>query len=158
MLILPGPIAMVIGAFAPMCAQRIFEHMKPLVVGAILAPGKRTVTSVLRVMGRSHDQSFQNYHRVPNRAQWSTPRGGYILLPLLLRAFVPTGPVVIGVDETIERRRCPHPHPRPPPSRGRGAVRSCAHGSPPPVSPCGGRLAWRTSQCYSARENLSARR
>jgi hypothetical protein len=105
MLILPGPIAMVIGAFAPMFSRRIFEHMKLLVVGAILAPGKRTVTSVLRVMGRSHDQSFQNYHRVLNRAQWSTLRGGYILLQLLLRAFVPTGPVVIGVDETIERRR-----------------------------------------------------
>ena len=105
MLILPGPIAMVIGAFAPMFSRRIFEHMKLLVVGAILAPGKRTVTSVLRVMGRSHDQSFQNYHRVLNRAQWSTLRGGYILLQLLLRAFAPTGPVVIGVDETIERRR-----------------------------------------------------
>lgn len=105
MLILPGPIAMVIGAFAPVFSKRVFEHMKLLVVGAILAPGKRTVTSVLRVMGRSHDQSFQNYHRVLNRAQWSTLRGGYILLRLLLRAFVPTGPVVIGVDETTERRR-----------------------------------------------------
>jgi DDE superfamily endonuclease len=79
--------------------------VKLLVVGAILAPGKRTVTSVLRVMGRSHDPSFQNYHRVMNRAQWSTLHGGHILLRLLLRAFVPTGPVVIGVDETIERRR-----------------------------------------------------
>jgi hypothetical protein len=43
MLILPGPIAMVIGAFAPMFSKRIFEHVKLLVVGAILAPGKRTV-------------------------------------------------------------------------------------------------------------------
>ena len=105
MLILPGPIAMVIGAFAPMFSKRIFEHVKLLVVGAILAPGKRTVTSALRVMGKSHDRHFQNYHRVLNRAQWSTLRGGHILLRLLLRAFVPTGPVVIGVDETIERRR-----------------------------------------------------
>jgi hypothetical protein len=68
MLTLPGPIVMVIGAFAPMFSKRIFDHVKLLVVGAILAPGKRTVTSVLRVMGRSHDQSFQNYHRVMNRA------------------------------------------------------------------------------------------
>jgi hypothetical protein len=105
MRILPGPIAMVIGAFAPMCSKRLFEHMKLLVVGAILAPGKRTVTSVLRVMGSSHDQSFQNDPRVLNRAQGSTLRGGDILLRLLLRAFVPTGPVVIGVDETIARRR-----------------------------------------------------
>lgn len=105
MLIFPGSIVRVIGAFAPMFSKRIFEHVKLLVVGAILAPGKRTVTSVLQVMGRSQDQSFQNYHRVLNRAQWSTLRGGHILLRLLVRAFVPTGPVVIGVDETIERRR-----------------------------------------------------
>lgn len=105
MLILPGPIVMVIGAFAPMFSRRIFEHVKLLVVGAILAPGKRTVTSVLRVMGRTQDPSFQNYHRVLNRAQWSTLHGGHILLRLLVRAFVPSGPIVIGVDETIERRR-----------------------------------------------------
>jgi DDE superfamily endonuclease len=105
MLILPGPIVMVLGAFAPRFSKRIFEHVKLLVVGAILAPGKRTVTSVLRVMGRSQDPSFQNYHRVLNRAQWSTLHGGHVLLRLLLRAFVPSGPVVIGVDETIERRR-----------------------------------------------------
>jgi hypothetical protein len=71
----------------------------------MLAPGKRPVTSVLRVMGKSQDRSFQNYHRVLNRVQWSTLRGGHILLRLLLRAFVPTGPMVIGFDETVERRR-----------------------------------------------------
>jgi hypothetical protein len=105
MLTLPQRIATVIGAFAPMFSKRIFEHAKLLLVGAILAPGKRTVTAVLRVMGRSHDQHFQNYHRVLNRARWSTLRGGRILLQLLLCVFAPTGPLVIGIDETIERRR-----------------------------------------------------
>jgi DDE superfamily endonuclease len=105
MLILPHTLAMVIGAFAPMFSQRVFEHVKLLIVGAILAPGKRTVTSVLRVMGRSDDRHFQNYHRVLSRTQWSALRGGHILLRMLLRAFVPTGPVVLGIDETIERRR-----------------------------------------------------
>jgi hypothetical protein len=105
MLILPGPISMVTGAFAPMCSKRIFAHVKRLVVGAILAPGKRTVTSAWRVMGSSHDRPFQHYHRVLNRAQWSTLRGGHIVLRLLLRAFVATDPGVIGVDETLERRR-----------------------------------------------------
>ena len=69
MSILPLTIATVIGAFAPLLSRRVFAHAKLLVVGAILAPGKRTVTSVLRVMGRSHDQHFQNSHRVLNRAQ-----------------------------------------------------------------------------------------
>ena len=56
MLTLPQTIAIVIGAFAPMFSKRIFEHAKLLVVGAILAPGKRTVTSVLSVMGKNHAQ------------------------------------------------------------------------------------------------------
>jgi hypothetical protein len=64
---LPLAIATVIGAFAPVFSRRVFEHARLLMVGAILAPGKRTITSVLRVMGRSDDEHFQNYHHVLNR-------------------------------------------------------------------------------------------
>jgi DDE superfamily endonuclease len=105
MLILPRLLVTVIGAFAPMFSKRVFEHVKLPIVGAILAPGKRTVTSVLRVMGQSDDRHFQNYHRELSRARWSALCGERMLLRLLLRAFVPTGPVVIGIDESIERRR-----------------------------------------------------
>src|SRR5687768_15963741 len=105
MLILPRLLVTVIGAFAPMFSKRVFEHVKLLLVGAILAPGKRTVTSVLRVMGQSDDRHFQNYHRVLSRARWPALHGGRILLRLLVCAFVPTAPVGIGIDETIERRR-----------------------------------------------------
>jgi hypothetical protein len=105
MLILPRPIVMVIGAFAPLFSKRVFEHAKLLVIGAILAPGKRTVTAVLRVMGKRDDRHFQSDHRVLSRAPWPALRGGRRLLRLLVRACVPTGPVVIGIDETIARRR-----------------------------------------------------
>jgi hypothetical protein len=105
MLILPHTLAMVLGAFAPMFSKRVFEHVKLLMVGAVLAPGKRTVTSVLRVMGKRDDRHFQHYHRVLSRAPWPALQGGRMLLRWLLRIFVPTGPVVMGVDETIERRR-----------------------------------------------------
>jgi hypothetical protein len=56
-------------------------------------------------MGHSDDMHFQNDHRVLSRARWPALRGGRILLRLLVRAFVPTTPVVIGIDETIQRRR-----------------------------------------------------
>ena len=102
---LPLAIATVIGAFAPVFSRRVFEHAKLLIVGAILAPGKRTITSVLRVMGRSGDAHFQNYHRVLNRARWLPLEASHRLLGLLLDVFVPAGPVVIGIDETIERWR-----------------------------------------------------
>ncbi len=93
MLILPYSIVMVLGAFALMFSKRVFEHTKLPVVGAILTPGKRTATAVLRVMGKSDERHFKNYHRVLRRAQWPLLRGGEILLRLLVRAFVPTGPM-----------------------------------------------------------------
>lgn len=102
---LPCAITMVIRAFAPLFSNRVFEHAKLLLAGAILAPGKRTVTAVLRVMGKSDDGQFQNYHRVFNRARWSSLDASRVLLGLLVEAFVPKGPVVMGIDETIERRR-----------------------------------------------------
>lgn len=74
-------------------------------MGAILAPGKRTMTSVLRIMGLGQEKHFQNYHRVLNRATWSSLEISRVLLKLLLQTFVPKGPVMMGLDDTIERRR-----------------------------------------------------
>lgn len=102
---LPMAVMTVIGIFGPLFSTRVFASVKLLLVGAILAPGKRTVTAVLRVLGKSADAHFQNYHRVLNRAQWSSLEASRRLLGLLLDVFVPAGPVVMGIDETIERRR-----------------------------------------------------
>jgi hypothetical protein len=102
---LPRALATVIGAFAPVFSRRVFEHATLLIVGAILAPGKRIITSVVRVMGRSDDEQFQNYHRGLNRPRWWPLDASHRLLGLLLDAFMPEGPVVMGIDETIERRR-----------------------------------------------------
>ena len=77
-----------------------------LVIGAILAPGERTVTAVLRVMGFQNEEQFQNYHRVLNRAKWSSRAFSRILLHLLVPIFVSAeAPIVVGIDETIERWR-----------------------------------------------------
>lgn len=105
MLTVPVALQRLIVKFAPLFSKRVWEHAKVLVVGAILAPGKRTVTAALRVMGLSQEEHFQNYHRVLNRAVWSVLAASRILLDLLLRALVPTGVVVFGLDDTIERRR-----------------------------------------------------
>ena len=59
-------------AFAPLFSKPVFQHVQVLLVGAILSPGKRTVTQALRVIGKSQDAHFQNYHRVLNRAVWSS--------------------------------------------------------------------------------------
>jgi hypothetical protein len=92
-------------AFASLFSPQVFPYVPILVVGAILAPGKRTVTSVLRVMGLSQCRRFQNFHRVLNRARWSSSKAARILLCLLVDTFAPTGVLVMGIDEHLERRK-----------------------------------------------------
>jgi DDE superfamily endonuclease len=79
--------------------------VKVLLTGAVLAPGKRTVTAMLQIMGRSAASDFQTYHRVLNRAVWSPLTASRLLLRLLVAVFIPRGVVVVGLDDTIERRR-----------------------------------------------------
>ena len=91
-------------AFTPLFSTRVWSYVPVLVAGAILAPGKRTITSILRVMGLEKDAHCQNYHRVLNRAVWSSRQGSFILLTLLITAFAPVGPLILGLDDTVERR------------------------------------------------------
>jgi hypothetical protein len=81
-----------------------WQHVLVLIVGAILTPGRRTVATALRVIGLDQDPHFTNYHRVLNRNQWSSRCVARCLFRLLINTFVPTGPVVVGLDDTIERR------------------------------------------------------
>lgn len=105
MLTLPDEYNTLFARMRPIFSKRVWKLAIVLLVGAILAPGKRTVTAILRIMGLSQEQHFQNYHRVLNRAVWSNLVLSLVLLRLLLNAFLSSGPVVIGIDETIERRR-----------------------------------------------------
>jgi DDE superfamily endonuclease len=102
---LPAPMIRVLAPFAPLFSRRVWRHVQPLLVGTILAPGKRTVTAALRVMGLEQAPQFQRYHRVLNRAVWSSREASRLLLGLLAQAFAPDGPLVLGLDETLERRR-----------------------------------------------------
>lgn len=105
MLNLPVEFTTMMLVFAPLFSKRVWQHVQVLVVGAILAPGKRTVTALLRVVGLSQEENFQKYHRVLNRDIWSSRAISKVLLQLLIRVFAPQGPLVMGLDDTIERRR-----------------------------------------------------
>ena len=104
MFTLPQKYNTILNTFAPIFSKRIWQYGQVLLIGAILAPGKRTVTAVLRVMGLSQEKHYQNYHRVLSRAVWSGLEASQILLDLLVSTFAPRGTLVIGIDETIERR------------------------------------------------------
>jgi hypothetical protein len=102
---MPNQIIAALALFAPLFSRSVFARVQVLVMGAILAPGRRTVTSALRVMGLQDEAHFQNYHRVLNRAHWSSRKASQILLGLLVRAFAAEGPLLLGIDETLERRQ-----------------------------------------------------
>lgn len=103
---LPATIARVLDCFAPAFSRRIWTRVQVLLVGAILCPGARTVGAALRVVGLDEERRFKNYHRVLSRARWSSRELARILLLRLVRTFVPEdAPVIVGMDETLERRR-----------------------------------------------------
>jgi DDE superfamily endonuclease len=102
---LPPKMVQVLTPFVPLFSKRIWQHAQLLLVGAILAPGRRTVSSALRAMGLDQGKRFHRYHRVLSRARWSSLEASRVLLGLLVGAFVPEGgPLVVGIDETLERR------------------------------------------------------
>jgi hypothetical protein len=95
----------VLAPFVPLFSERVWAHVRLLLAGAILAPGKRTVASALRAVGLQQERRFCRYHRVLSRAAWSSRQASRVLLGLLVETFVPEGPLVVGIDETLERRR-----------------------------------------------------
>jgi DDE superfamily endonuclease len=102
---LPPKMVQALAPFAPLFSERVFRHARVLLIGAILAPGARTVSSALRAMGLDREKRFHRYHRVLSRASWSSLEVSRVLLGLLVEAFVPEGsPLVVGIDETLERR------------------------------------------------------
>ena len=102
---LPTTMIRLLAPFAPLFSNSVWQHALVLLAGSILAPGKRTVTSALRAVGLEEERRFCRYHRVLSRASWSSREASRLLLGLLVEAFAPEGPLVLGVDETLERRR-----------------------------------------------------
>lgn len=102
---LPPEIIGVLAAFQPAFTNPTWRKAMLLVIGTLLAHGRRTVTVALRHVGLSHDPNFSCYHQVLNRAQWSALDLSRRLLQLLVQRFVATGGrITIAVDEHLERR------------------------------------------------------
>ena len=101
----PSPIVAILGAFGALFSPRVWSHAQVLLMGAMLSPAQRTVTAALRVTGLASVRQFHRYHRVLSRATWSELAVGRVLLATVVAAFAPTGPLLFGIDETLERRR-----------------------------------------------------
>jgi hypothetical protein len=102
---LPTTMIRLLMPFAPLFSKRVWQNAQVLLMGTILAPGRRTVSSALRAMGLDRHERYHRYHRVLSHASWSSLRASRVLLGLLVEMFVADGdPLVVGIDETLERR------------------------------------------------------
>jgi hypothetical protein len=105
---MPSPSAEIIqllSAFSIAFTAPAFAKVLVLIFGTILAPGRRTVTAALRMMGLADDPHFSKYHRVLNRDRWSPWVVSKILLNLIIMICLPAGmPLLLVIDETLERR------------------------------------------------------
>jgi len=101
---LPPELAPVMIPFRSLFSKSVYRRALVLLVGALLATGARTVTTALRAVGRAQHRDFGAYHRVLSRAVWSPREAARRLLSQLISRLVPEGPLVFGIDDTIERR------------------------------------------------------
>jgi hypothetical protein len=101
---LPPLVATLMQPFREFFTAPVWGHLLILIAGLVLSPGKRTVSAALRVMGLGATKDFARYHYVLNHARWSSRAVARKLLAMIVRNFAPAGPVVIGLDDTIERR------------------------------------------------------
>lgn len=103
----PSPqIIALLSAFSEGMTAPTYQNALVLIYGTILAPGRRTVTAALSVLGLAKEGNYSKYHRVLNKARWSPWWMSRVLLGLLIQAFVPEGvALVFVIDETLERRQ-----------------------------------------------------
>ena len=104
-LTLTTDILAVLAPFASEFSRPTWKNIQILLIGAILCRGPRRISSILRVMGLSNINNFSKYHRVLSRAKWDGLRLSKILLSLLLQLLPSSWPILIAVDETLDRRQ-----------------------------------------------------
>jgi DDE superfamily endonuclease len=105
MLSLADEIAIVLSPFQVLFVQqRSWQKAQVMLVGAWLCRGKRTVSRILRVMGLAQASDYTSYYRLLSRVKWSGLLAAQILLGLIVTVLVGDEPLIVGIDETLERR------------------------------------------------------
>ena len=102
---LPKTIISVLAYFQSAFTAPTFYKAIGLVVGTLLARGRRTVAVALRYLGLAHYSNFNKYHQVLSQAKWSGLKVSKLRLQLLVATFGDsTGPLDLVIDQTLQRR------------------------------------------------------
>ena len=104
----PACVIPVLTMFRPVFSDPTSHRFLILVLAAILTPGRRTVTNLLRTVRYQAQGHASSYHRVCSRRRWSTWALARTLITFLLDYVVPPGPVLLAGDDTVTE----HPGPK----------------------------------------------
>ena len=102
---LTSEIISVLSAFSCCFTKPTWKNIQLLFCGAILCRGARQITKIMRVMGLRQEKNFSRYHNFLSRAQWCGLALSKILLGLIMAVLPKNIPIIIAVDETLERRQ-----------------------------------------------------
>jgi DDE superfamily endonuclease len=102
---LSEPMMSVLCEFESAFSQPPWRKVQVLILGTLLARGRRTVTAALRQMGLHEASNFRLSPHGLNRACWSALGWSRRLWGLLGRTLVAVGgALTFVIDETLERR------------------------------------------------------
>lgn len=105
MIKLPPGFQDTISHFSFAFRKDVWPKVQFLLVGAIICPGSRTLSNILRCVGLRWEKNFPKFHRVLNHNKWSAFNLSEVLLKMIVNRFIPKGEcLVLGMDDTIERR------------------------------------------------------
>jgi len=97
-----------LAGFADLFTRPTWSNVLVLLAGVILAPGRRTVTAALRILGRDRDPGFCTFHRILNRAAWSSRAGARMVRNMSSPA------IQIRISATATDNLLPPSHMKPP--------------------------------------------
>jgi hypothetical protein len=105
---LPAPIVQIFSMFAPLFSRPVYKNALELLTAHFLCKGKRTVTNLIRCLGKHKDRNFTKYHYILRKAKWSTFKASKILFLLIIDMLLPKDtPIVINIDSHLNKRRGP---------------------------------------------------
>ena len=120
-MILPPEARPLVGAFVFSFTSPTYQRLSALLVGAVLATGRRTVANLLRTLRHLAPGHRTDYQRVLSRAPWSGLGLGCALTRLVLDRLAPDGPVCLVGDDTVDGHKGPRVYGK---ARHRDPVRS----------------------------------
>jgi hypothetical protein len=119
--ILPTEAASLLAVLTPVFTQPTAARFTTLLAGTLLTTGRRTVANILRTLRHLAPGHRTTYQRLLSRAPWSTLELGCALAAFILRHLIPTGPVTLVGDDTVDGHKGKHVYGK---ARHRDPVRS----------------------------------